>query len=257
MSKRDFTLDKPLMNAAGALGFAPDERLPAPWEDFGAFVTNPLSLRPRRPAVRPAVVDFPGGFLLHSGLPNPGLDAVLRKYAARWGRSRLPVVVHLMADRPEETAAMVRRLEGLDGVMAAELGFAPQLADELILLAADMSLGELPLIASLPFEQVLRLGPRLIDMGVQAVSLAAPRGLLRLPAAGTSAHGIELVTGRLLGPALFAQSLLIVRDAVRARLPVIAGCGVYSQSEIEAMLQVGALAVQLDSTLWRGDFDSK
>src|SRR5512143_2812308 len=130
MPKRDLTFEKPLMNAAGALGFAPDARLPAPWADFGAFLTSPLSMRPRRPAVRPAEMTFPGGFLLHSGLPNPGLDAAIRKYASKWERSRLPIVVHLLADRPEEASTMVRRLERLDGVIAAELSFAPQLADE-------------------------------------------------------------------------------------------------------------------------------
>jgi dihydroorotate dehydrogenase (NAD+) catalytic subunit len=252
MPKRDLTLDKPLMNAAGALGFAPDQRSPVPWEDFGAFVTNPLSLRPRKPAARPSLVEFPGGFLLHSGMPNPGLDTALRKYAARWGKSRLPVIVHLMADRPEETTAMVRRLERLDGVMAAELGFAPQLADEIILLAADMALGELPLIACLPFEQAVRLGPRLIEMGIQAVSFSAPRGLLPAPDEETTARKGDIVEGRLFGPGLFPSALLTVRNAVRAGLPVIGGCGVYSQAGAEAMLRAGAIAVQLDSALWRG-----
>lgn len=254
MSKRDFVLSKPLMNAAGSLGFAPDERLPVPWQDFGAFVTNPLSLRQRKPAAHPAVVEFPGGFLLHSGLPNPGLEVALKKYAARWERSKLPVIVHLMADRPEETALMVRRLESVEGVLAAELGFAPQLTDEIILLALDMAQGELPLIACLPFEQLLRLGPRLADRGAAAVSLAAPRGMLPLRAEdGQSEQG--LVTGRLFGPGLFAQSLLATRDAVRAGMPVIGACGIYRQQDARSMLAAGALAVQIDSVLWRGQFN--
>src|SRR5512147_84366 len=180
--KRDLYFSKPLMNAAGSLGFAPDlqtrEVVETSQVSFGAFVTNPLSLRPRQPAAKPEVIEYPGGFLLHSGLPNPGFNAGVRKYASRWDRSDLPVIVHLMADRPEETQYMVQALEMQENVMAAELGFAPLLANDILLLTLEMCLGELPLIFSLPIEQVLSLGPRLMQEGAQAISIAAPRGAL-------------------------------------------------------------------------------
>jgi len=258
--KRDLYFAKPFMNAAGMLGFTPDFRS---LEDFrslmGAFVTNPISLRPRRPAAQPEMVQYPGGFLLHTGLPNPGFEAALKKYAARWARAESPIIVHLMADRPEETARMVRRLESVENVIAAELGFAPQLTDEIIYYAVEMAVGELPLIVNLPFEQVLRVGPRVIQLGAAAVSLSAPRGMLSLtpnpfaqhPDGAPSEKG-EQVTGRLYGLALFAQSLLATRDAVRAAVPMIGGGGVYSKENANALLQAGALAVQFDSVLWRG-----
>jgi dihydroorotate dehydrogenase len=257
MSKRDLTFRTPLMNAAGSLGFAPEARFSVDWAAFGAFVTNPLSLRPRLPAAEPALIEYPGGFLLHNGLPNPGLSAALKKYAARWARASLPIIVHLMADRPEETMRMVRMLEGVENVAAVELGFAPLLADDIILLAVEMSAGELPLIVNLPWEQVLRLGPQILAAGAEAISLSAPRGMTPL----SSHHFMEQnggkeggVTGRLFGPALFAQSLLLVREAARAGIPLIGGCGVYSKENASAMLAAGALAVQADTVLWRGDF---
>src|SRR5512135_3141539 len=123
--KRDLYFSKPLMNAAGSLGFTPDSRTEIAWDSFGAFVTNPLSLRSRQPAAKPEVIEYPGGFLLHTGLPNPGFNAALKKYASRWDKAALPIIVHLMADRPEETQHMVRALESQENVMAAELGFAP------------------------------------------------------------------------------------------------------------------------------------
>jgi dihydroorotate dehydrogenase (NAD+) catalytic subunit len=244
------------MNAAGALGFTPDRgaRAAQAQQGFGAFVTNPLSLRPRRPATRPATIEFPGGFLLHSGLPNHGFESAIKKYAAGWARADLPIIVHLMADRPEETAQMVRRLEAIENVLAAELGFAPQLADEIILVALELSLSELPLIVNLPFEQALRLGARIVAMGAVAVSLAAPRGMLARSGTASGAGRGELLAGRLFGPGLFPQALLAVRDAARAGIPIIGGCGVYSQADAAAMLEAGALAVQVDTALWRGDF---
>jgi dihydroorotate dehydrogenase len=248
MFKQDLTFSSPYMNAAGALGFAPDYRAPVPWEAFGAFVTNPLSLRARRPTAKPALVEYPGGFLLHTGLPNPDLPAAIKKYARRWADSRLPVIVHLMADRPDETMRMVELLEGRENVAAVELGFAPLLADDIILLTIEMCLGELPLIVSLPVEQVLSLGLRAIQEGAAVISLAAPRGML------TTDDG-QLTTGRLSGPSLFPQALLTVRDAVQANIPVIGTGGVGTKENADAMLSVGALAVQVDESLWKGNPD--
>src|SRR6187200_3394798 len=191
--KRDIYFSKPIMNAAGSLGFAPDPRAGISLESFGAFVTNPFSLRPRQPTAKPTALEHAGGFLLHTGLPNPGFNSGLKKYAAKWSRSELPIIVHLMADRPEETQRMVRMLESQENVMAVELGFAPLLANDIILLTLEMCLGELPLIFSLPLEQVLSLGPRLIQDGAQAISIAMPRGALTKPDS-------PLITGRLYGP---------------------------------------------------------
>jgi dihydroorotate dehydrogenase (NAD+) catalytic subunit len=247
MSKRDLYFSKKFMNAAGTLGFAPDVRAPVPWDELGAFVTNPISLRPRKPAAEAELLPMPGGFLLHTGLPNPGLDTVMKKFSRRWDDASLPIIVHLMADRPEQTAKMVQRLEAHENVMAAELGFAPLLADDLILMTVEMCLGELPLVVSLPREQVLRLGPRVVAAGAQAVSLSAPRGMI-------PASKREPVTGRLLGPALFAESLLLTRDAARAGIPIIAAGGASSKEKASAMLEAGALAVQLDSVLWKGEW---
>lgn len=245
--KRDLYFNKPIMNAAGSLGFAPDTRVGVALEAFGAFVTNPLSLRPRLPTAQPAVLPYPGGFLLHTGLPNPGIHAALKKYAAKWTRAHLPVIVHLMADRPEETQTMVRMLESQENVMGVELGFAPLLADDIILLTLEMCLGEIPLIFSLPVEQVLSLGPRLMQEGAEAISIAAPRGALMTD------HS-SLITGRLFGPALFPQTLETVHSAAKLGLPIIGAGGVWSKANAEAMLAEGALAVQVDAALWNPAF---
>ena len=112
------------MNAAGSLGFAPPVRKPTNGgrvRDLGAFITNPISLRARAPTAAPVCIEYAGGFLLHTGLPNPGLLSVIEHYAGRWARADLPVIVHLMADRPEETRRLIGLLDGLENVLAAEL----------------------------------------------------------------------------------------------------------------------------------------
>jgi dihydroorotate dehydrogenase (NAD+) catalytic subunit len=251
--KRDLYFSKPLMNAAGSLGFAPELRVLGELgvlDHFGAFVTNPFSLRPRLPAAKPDVLEHPGGFLFHTGLPNPGFKEGLKRYSAKWSRSDLPVIVHLMADRPEETQRMVRMLESHENVMAAELGFAPLLANDIILMTLEMCQGEVPLIFSLPVEQVLSLGPRLMEHGAQAISIAAARGALPLIANTSAAGRAELITGRLYGPSLFPRTLETVYSAVKLGLPIIGAGGVWTKENAEAMLSVGAIAVQVDAALW-------
>jgi dihydroorotate dehydrogenase (NAD+) catalytic subunit len=252
--KRDLYFSKPIMNAAGSLGYAPDTRSGFPQEMFGAFVTHPFSWRPRKPAAKPSVVEYKGGFLLHTGMPNPGLNAGMKHYAARWGRSELPVIVHLMADRPEETQRMTRMLENQENVMAAELGFAPLLADDIILLTLEMCLGELPLIFSLPVDQVLPLGPRLVQSGAQAISISAPRGALSSAHTASAPETYHLVTGRLYGPSLFPLTLETVHSASKLGLPIIGAGGVWTLQNAEAMISAGALAVQIDAALWNPAF---
>ena len=241
--KRDLYFSKPIMNAAGSLGFAPDPRNGIPLDSFGAFITNPISLRPRLPTSQPAVIEFPGGFLLHTGLPNPGLAAVIKKHGTRWNHADLPIIVHLMADRPEETKQMVHMLETIENVMAIELGFAPLLANDIILLTLEMCAAEIPLIFSLPPEQVLSLGPRLIQDGAAAISISSPRGIL-------ADADNDLIAGRLYGQSLFPRSLDIVHSARMIGLPIIGAGGVWTDKNAADMLSAGAMAVEIDASLW-------
>ena len=248
--KRDLYFSKPLMNAAGSLGFTPDPRAGIDLASFGAFVTNPFSLRPRVPAAKPQILEYPGGFLLHTGLPNPGFRAGLQKYAAKWSRSDLPIIVNLMADRPEETQRMVRSLETQENVMAVELGFAPLLANDIILMTLDMCLGELPLIFSLPVEQVLSLGPRLVQEGAQAISISMPRGALPALQKEEGLRDKGVITGRIYGPSLFPRALETTYSAAKLGLPIIGAGGVWTKENAEAMIAAGAMAVQIDAALW-------
>ncbi len=237
------------MNSAGSMGFAPDGRIHFP-EPMAAFITHPISRLPRSPAERRICLPFAGGFLLHTGLPNPGLRVILKQMGTRWARAGMPIWVHLLAESPTQLAEMTRELEDQEGVEALEISIPPHFTPSQALELASAGLGELPLVIHIP---ITRAGEswldRLPEMGISAISLGAPRGTLPLPDGGQ-------VTGRLYGPALFPLTLAAVKASVGLKLPVIAGAGIFGREQAEALLKAGAAAVQLDAVLWRGWFEN-
>ncbi len=213
------------------------------WPALGAFVTNPISLSPRTPSQGTRCLPFAGGFLLHTGYPNPGLKAVLRQYAAAWSRSPLPVIVHILAQSPQENAQMARQVETLDNVIAIELGLAPGVSPAEARALTQAVCGETSVIVRMPFELALELAPGVIEAGAAAVSLGAPRGALPGPDG-------KIVEGRLFGPAVFPLALQRLRSLAGRGLPVIGAGGLVSPAQAQAMLEAGATALQYDSVLW-------
>ncbi|MBI3158077.1 MAG: hypothetical protein HYZ26_00575 [Chloroflexi bacterium] len=233
----------PLMNAAGFLGFAPEARGPVALEKLGAFITNPISRRAHSPARQRLAWATPGAVLLHSGLPNPGLSAAIKRFAGRWARAPLPVIVHLLAETREEIGGMVRRLEGLENVLAVELGLAEMLDARAAAGIVAAAQGELPVIARLSLA-ACNLGAAVVAAGASAVSLG--------PLPGAASFNDGTVRGRLYGPGVYPAALAAVGSLAGQGLPVIGAGGVYTAEQAEAMLAAGALAVQVDAAIWKG-----
>lgn len=249
MPKYDLTFSHPYMNAAGFLGFAPDLHGPVDLAGLGAFVTNPISLEARSPARGTCFQTFPGGFLLHTGHPSPGFRQALRHFAPRWAVSPLPVIVNLLVKGVEDVRRMARRLDEVEGVMAVELSLPLQVDAAGVSAIAQAAVGELPTILRLPLDRAVELAPIFPDSGAAAISLGAPRGIL-------PGEDNNLIQGRLFGPALYPHALATVNLLSKMGFPVIASCGIYRVHEAQVLLNAGALAVQLDSVLWRGGWET-
>jgi len=242
-------LKSPWLNAAGSLGYAPDAHGPIPLSDLGAFVTNPISLRPRRVAAGTRLFEHAGGVLLHTGMPNPGLANSIRRYAAKWARAGMPIIPHLIAEQADEVRKLVPRFEELDNILAIELGLDRRVGQTLAIDLVKAAMGELPLIARVPLERTMQLAEGLMQTGAVAISLGPPSGALM---SGTTA---SLHHGRLYGSAIYPQALAVVEGLAAAGIPVIGAGGVADRAQGVAMLAAGAFAVQLDIALWKGDWE--
>ncbi len=214
---------------------------------MGAFITNPISLRRRTIASERALVEFPGGILVHTGLPNPGFQGCIKKYAQAWKRSKLPIWVHILINDPHETLQMVQTLEECEGVAAVEL--------EVSQIEESGAMREILLASSGKLPVVVEISPRGLDVqmietckeaNICALSMATQRGTL------PDASG-RLVNGRLYGPALFPQTLKALGALVLTGIPIIAAGGIFTRQQADTCLQVGAAAVKFDLALWKSN----
>jgi dihydroorotate dehydrogenase (NAD+) catalytic subunit len=242
--KRDLMIDPPLINAAGSLGYSDEARRLIDLSRLGAFITNPISLRPRKPANGPRWLSFVGGFLLHTGHPNPGLPEVVRRHRKRWATTPCPVIVHVLTRLPHEAGQIAERLEEVEGVSGIELNLSeasPMEAEALVSSAAE---SHIPILAHLPIGVDEQIALAAIQAGAVALTLGPPRGTMQTPEGG-------LINGRMYGQSIFPlalQSLIRLVDCLDH--PVLGGGGIYTREHVDIMIAAGAAGVQLDACLW-------
>jgi dihydroorotate dehydrogenase (NAD+) catalytic subunit len=242
--KRELRLAHPILNVAGTLGFSNEGGGLVDRSALGAFVTHPLSARPRSPANDVVALPSPGSFLLHTGLPNPGLEATIRQERRRWRELPCPLIVHVFDPSPTVVEDMLLRLEREPAVAAVEIGV--ERADRAALsdFASMAAASELPAILRLPLDAPLESYLLAAQSGAPILSMGPPRAAAERPD-GT------LTSGRLFGPALFPLALHKTSVlAAELAIPIIAAGGVTERPRTNALLRAGASAVALDTILW-------
>ena len=244
--KREIFLEKPFLNAAGTLGFYPNPHTMPYLHHLGAFLTNPISQTPRQPAGNRAHIPFPGGFLLHTGLQNPGITRAIGQFKHRWAVASCPIIIHLLVESPLGLTDMIRRLEGLENIMGVELGLPLNCVPNTLTAILEAAHGECPLIISLNPEQIPILLPTIKESPHVPIHLTEPRGML------PNKEG-EFVTGRLFGPSIFPLMFKAAKTLVDEGLQVIVNAGVTHRWQASPLLESGVMAVGLGSLLWGGD----
>ena len=245
--KTGLALNIPVMTAAGCWGFADEYADLVDFSKLGALVTNPITFHPRPPANNTQAIPIPSGTLVHTGLPNPGMKATVQKYAEKWKHLACPIIVHVAAADYQEAESCLDEVEGVENVVAVELGFPddihPKDAETIIMAAAG---GMLPVITRLPFMRAIEFARISERAGAQVLTAAAPpRGTV------PDKTGKSWISGRLYGTFVFSLALHLVKNLLgMTTLPVIASGGIHTRDQAFAFLKVGAAAIQLDSLVW-------
>ena len=243
--KQDLLIDPPIMNSAGILGYSPDNKHPFDFDALGAFVTHPISLKRRSPASTPRFLTYPGGVLLHTGLPNPGLRSALSTFTAEWNASQKPIILHLLPQGPGEMKKMAALIDdGGTPLHALEIGLSEDATPqdvEAILDAAALS--QLPILA--------RITPEADQAVLQAAAAGSNAIVIGPPRGSMFTQEDELISGRLYGPGTTPWAYRqLGRFLQTLDIPVILGFGMYSAQDVQGAFTEGASAVQLDTVLW-------
>ncbi len=246
--KQPLRLSNPVIGASGAFGFAGEYAKLIDLSLLGALVTNPVTLKPRRPATGTRVVALESGALVHTGLPNPGLYKVHRQNAARWKHSPTPIIVHILGNLPDELVECAKFLDQQEDIAAIELGLPDQAThrDAQLMVGAVRQHTQLPLLVKLPLYQALHVAAAAVDTGADALVVAGPpRGTTRDPYSG------ELTGGRMYGTWLKPLALRATGQiAAHLNVPLIGCGGIHDPADARDFLEAGAIAIQVDSVVW-------
>jgi dihydroorotate dehydrogenase (NAD+) catalytic subunit len=242
-------IDTPVMPAAGTFGFGDAYRNLIDIEKIGALVTNPVTYEPYSPASGTRVVPLDAGVLLHTGIPNPGIRQVVMQYRQMWAALPVPVIVHVVENKPERLRTCCEILDREESVDAIEVGLYDDITykEAADMIAAATNGTEKPVIARLPVYDAFEIAEGVAEAGADALVVAAPpRGSARDPLTG------RLVNGRVYGPLVKPMVLQLVQNLRQrvANVPIIGAGGIHSPQDARDYLDVGAVAVQVDAVTW-------
>ena len=121
---RGLHLRNPLLVASGTFGYGVEYADVVDIERLGAICCKGTTLRPRQGNRPPRVTETPAGMLNSIGLQNPGVDAVLERYAAQWAGWQVPVIVNVAGESIEDYVQVVRKLDLVPGIAGVELNIS-------------------------------------------------------------------------------------------------------------------------------------
>ena len=121
---RGLVLPNPILVASGTFGYGVEYGEVVEVDRLGGICCKGTTLKPRIGNPTPRVTETPGGMLNSIGLQNPGVDAVIAKYAETWTTWRTPVIVNVAGESVHDYVEVVRRLDGVPGIAGIELNIS-------------------------------------------------------------------------------------------------------------------------------------
>jgi dihydroorotate dehydrogenase (NAD+) catalytic subunit len=261
---RGLVLPNPILVASGTFGYGVEYGDVVEVDRLGGICCKGTTLKPRIGNPTPRVTETPGGMLNSIGLQNPGVDAVVEKYAETWTTWKTPVIVNVAGESVHDYVEVTRRLDGVPGVAAIELNiscpnvgagglqFAIDAGAAAEVTAAVRRATDLPLLVKLSpnVADIRPIARAIADAGADALTaINTLSGIAVAP--GRERPLLGNIYGGLSGPAVKPVALRVVYEAAQAvRIPVVAIGGVTELADVLDFLAVGAVAVQVGTAIF-------
>jgi dihydroorotate dehydrogenase (NAD+) catalytic subunit len=261
---RGLVLENPILVASGTFGYGVEYGEVVDVQRLGAICCKGTTLRPRIGNVTPRVTETPAGMLNSIGLQNPGVDAVVEKYASVWQGWRTAVIVNVAGESVPDYVEVVRRLDGVPGVAGIELNIScPNVGKGGIQFAIDAEAAgsvtaavrrvtDLPLLVKLSpnVADVRPIARAIADAGADALTAVNTlSGIAVAPSRKRPLLGN--IYGGLSGPAIKPVALRVVYEVAQVvDIPIVAIGGVTELADVLDYLAVGAVAVQVGTAIF-------
>jgi dihydroorotate dehydrogenase (NAD+) catalytic subunit len=261
---RGLVLPNPILVASGTFGYGIEYGDVVEVDRLGAICCKGTTVKPRIGNPTPRVTETPGGMLNSIGLQNPGVDAVIEKYASTWAGWKVPVLVNVAGESVSDYVEVTRRLDGVPGVAGIELNIScPNVGRGGLQFAIDASAAgevtaavrratDMPLLVKLSpnVADVRPIAKAIEDAGADALTaINTLSGIAVSPSRERPLLGN--VFGGLSGPAVKPVALRIVYEVAQAvRIPIVAIGGVTELADVLDYLAVGAVAVQVGTAIF-------
>lgn len=262
--KSGLLLRNPVIMAAGTFGYGVEYAKIAEIHRLGAIICKGTTLYARVGNEHPRTLETASGMLNAIGLQNPGVHAVLKKYAPTWASWQTPVIVNIAGETVEEFVEIAETIEGVAGIAGIEVNVScPNLRAGGAVFGADPQAvadvtAAVRRATTLPI--IVKLSPNSGDARPTAVAAAAS-GADAISLINTI-NGMSIdtrkrrptlgnVTGGLSGPAIKPIALRMVYEVAcelrpaYPRVPIIGIGGIGNSSDALEFLMAGASAIQV------------
>jgi len=249
-------LENPVMPASGTFGHELAGIIDI--DRLGALVTKTVTPEKRLGNPTPRVAEVPGGMLNSIGIPSKGVDAFVAETIPLYAGCKVPLVVSISANTPDEFAAICRRVS-VPAVAAIEVNIScPNLEDDgrafamrpsstLQVMQRLREATDLPLWAKLtPNSGEIPEVAQAAEAGGADALVVANTILAMSVDIRTRRPTLGKVMGGLSGPAVKPIALRMAYQCVRSvGIPVIGCGGIMSAEDALEYLIVGCRAVQV------------
>ena len=258
-------LKNPVMVASGTFGYGKEFAEFVDLNKLGAIITKTISLKPKAGNPPPRMCETTAGMLNSIGLQNDGIDQFIDKQLQFLAKLKIPAIVNIAGDTPEEFAELARILSKEKTVKGLELNVScPNVKKGGMLFGCSESGLEEVVRATKKKSKVpviVKLSPNVTDIaslaliaeksGADAISLI--NTLLGIAVdVRKKEFKLSTKTGGLSGPAIKPVALRMVwQVAKQVKIPVIGIGGITTAEDVLEFLMVGATAVQVGTVNFR------
>lgn len=252
-------LQNPVMTASGTFGYGLEYASLTDLDGLGAIIVKGTTLEPRQGNPYPRMAETPSGMLNAVGLQNKGVEYFATHIYPQIEHLKSAIVVNVSGSKPEDYAAVCRRVAEVPKVAAVEINISCPNVKQGGMAFGTTTEGAASVTKAcreaFPKTMIVKLSPNVTDVteiakaveseGADSVSLINTMLGMAIDVERQRPM-LSTITGGLSGPAVKPVAVRMVWQVAKAvKIPVIGLGGIMSGADALEFIMAGATAIQI------------